>query len=505
MSTVPSHSGPDVTNNFGNGGPYIVSLDIGSSSVRVLLFDASARPMEGYGAQLPYRLITTPDGGAGIDPIELAELSIDCLDEVHRQIDVDGLPVAAITGSAFWHSFLGVDGKGQPTLAIRHLLDTRSESYLSQLPDLHARTGCMPHTSYWPAALLWLHDHRADGFRAARRWVSFPEYLFELLTGTPALSTSMVSATGLWDQNQGDYDEEMLAALPIQREQLADPATLDQPATELRPEYARMWPGFRGAAWYPLLGDGAANNLGSGCISSDRASLMVGTTGAMRVVIEAGSVRIPDKLWCYRADARRFVLGGAISNGGEVYAWAKRTLQLPRNIEELLETATPGDHGLIALPFFSGERTPYWRADLRAAITGMNAGTGPMEILRALMEGVALCFADVHELLIQSSPDPIREIIASGGALLRSAAWTQMMADALGRPVTASTEAEASCRGAALLTLERLGIISSLADLPASTGGVFEPRPAAQAAFAKLRESRRRQFERLYSESSQGS
>ena len=500
MSTASnSQSGPDSN----NGGPYIVSLDIGSSSVRALLFDTGARPMEGYGAQLPYRLITTPDGGAGIDPIELAELAIDCLDEIHRQVDADGLPVAAITGSAFWHSFLGVNAEGQPTLALRHLLDTRSASYLSQLPDLHARTGCMPHTSYWPAALLWLRDHRGDGFRAACRWVSFPEYLFELLTGTPALSTSMVSATGLWDQNKGDYDDEMLAALPIQREQLADPATLDRPATELLPEYARMWPSFAAATWYPLLGDGAANNLGSGCISSDRVSLMVGTTGAMRIVIEADSVRIPDKMWCYRVDSRRFVLGGAISNGGEVYAWAKRTLQLPRNIEELLDSATPGDHGLIALPFFSGERTPYWRSDLRAAITGMNDSTGPLEILRALLESVALCFADVYDLLVEGSPDPIREIIASGGALLRSPAWTQMMADALGRPITASTEAEASCRGAALLALERLGIIDNLADLPASTGGVFEPRPAAQAAFAKLRQRRQHRFDQLYGGSPQ--
>ena len=109
-----------------SGDPFIVSIDVGSSSVRALLFDSGARQMEGYGAQLPYRIHTTPDGGAEVDPDALAELTIDCLDELHRQIHEAGFRVAAIAGSAFWHSFCGVDAAGRPTLPILHLLDTRS-------------------------------------------------------------------------------------------------------------------------------------------------------------------------------------------------------------------------------------------------------------------------------------------------------------------------------------------------------------------------------------------
>ena len=55
-----------------SGDPFIVSIDVGSSSVRALLFDSGARQMEGYGAQLPYRIHTTPDGGAEVDPDALA-------------------------------------------------------------------------------------------------------------------------------------------------------------------------------------------------------------------------------------------------------------------------------------------------------------------------------------------------------------------------------------------------------------------------------------------------
>ena len=478
-------------------GPYTVAIDVGSSSVRALLFDGEARQMEGFGAQLQYRLHTTPDGGAEIDPDELLDLTLDCLDDVHRQVQANGMEVAAVGGSAFWHSFLGVDAAGKPTFPILHLLDTRGVPYVDRLPDAHARTGCMPHASYWPAKLLWLAEHRQAELATTAQLLSFPEYLFRHIFGHARASLSMVSATGLWNQNGGDYDAEVLAALPIRRDQLPDPATFDQPETQLLPQYARDWPCFAKAKWFPALGDGACNNLGSGCISREQASLMVGTTGAMRVVIEATSIEIPRGLWCYRVDRKRFVLGGALSNGGEVFAWAKRTLQLPKDQEARLENAEPGSHLLTVLPFFSGERTPYWRGDLRAAITGLSFSTEPFDILRALLEGVSLGFSEIYRLLA-SQPGTAQEVIASGGALLKSPGWTQMMADALDRPLTACTEPETSCRGAALWAMEQAGLIASIADLPASTGGVFQPRPAARDAFQRLRDAQYALYEKLF-------
>src|ERR1700722_18925545 len=134
---------------------FIVSLDVGSSSVRTLLFDREAKQVEGYGARVPYQVRTTPDGGAEIDAKELAELVIDCLDELHRQVHAGGMKIAAVAGSAFWHSFLGVGVDRRPTLPILHLLDTRSAAEVERVPARHSVTGCVPHSSYWPAKMLW--------------------------------------------------------------------------------------------------------------------------------------------------------------------------------------------------------------------------------------------------------------------------------------------------------------------------------------------------------------
>lgn len=487
---------------------YIVSFDVGTSSVRALLYDSSARQMEGYGAHLPYRIHTTPDGGAEIDPEELAQHAIDCLDELHRQLELHrqihgaGIHIAAVAGSAFWHSFCGVGADGKPTLPILHLLDTRSAAEVSRVADTHASTGCVPHSSYWPAKLLWLERNRPEQFRATRRWLSFPEYLFHKLFGEARVSTSMASATGLWNQSANDYDNATLAALPIRREQLADPSSMDQPLQNLLDEYRGMWPAYSNSPWFPAIGDGAANHIGSGCVRTPgplgeaQFSLMVGTTGAMRALVSSSAV-IPTGLWCYRLDPNRALLGGALSNGGEVYAWLKRTLAFPKDAEARLEAAAPGGHGLTVLPFFAGERSPYWRADLRGVIAGLSLDTGPFEILHASLESVALRFREIYGALSSAVAAPA-EVIASGGALLHSPAWTQMMADTLGRPVVASTELEASARGAALYALERIGAIPNLEVLPASTGATFSPRPQFEPVYARLLEEQRGLYGRLF-------
>jgi len=102
---------------------------------------------------------------------------------------------------------------------------------------------------------------------------------------------------------------------------------------------------------------------------------MVGSSGAMRAVVGEARIRIPAGLWCYRVDRNRYVLGGALSNGGEVHAWMKRNLALGDDAatEHALASRKPGEHGLVVLPFFAGERSPYWRADLRGVITGLTS------------------------------------------------------------------------------------------------------------------------------------
>jgi gluconokinase len=487
---------------------HILTLDVGTSSARTLLFDAQARHVGDIGIQIPYRIETTPDGGVEIDADHLADLAIQALDEAHREMEAAGKRAAAVAFCTFWHNVLGVGDDGRPVTPIIHLFDTRSTAAAKKLGERidpraqHTRTGCVLHPSYLPSKFLWLSEAKPEEFARARRWMSFGEYLFLKLFGEPIASSSMMSGTGLWNQNANDYDREMLAVLPVTRDQLASLDTLDRPSTELRDEFRSRWPAFAGIPWFPALGDGACNNIGSGCITPDLFSLMVGTSGAMRGVTEAEAIRIPEGLWCYRVDRKRYVLGGALSNGGEVFAWMKRTLALPPDdqIEAELAAIEPGSHGCTILPLFAGERSTKWRADARAAFWGMSLNTRPIDLLRAALESVSLRFRNINDLASDRLGTPSR-VIASGGALLRSAAWTQMMADALGRPIVECLEPEATSRGAALLALERIGAIGRIRDLPPQLGRVVEPVEAHHAVYEDMLRKQRKLYSLLYEES----
>src|SRR5262249_3124249 len=148
------------------------------------------------------------------------------------------------------------------------------------------------------------------------------------------------------------------------------------------------------------------------------------------------------------------------------------------------------------LPFIAGERGPGYAAHARAAILGLSQATRPIEILRAGLEAVALRFALMYGIVTSAVPEP-KEAIATGGGLQKSPAWAQIVADALGRPLVASGEHEASSRGAALLALERLGAVENVETAPAALRGTYEPDDESHRRLTAAQERHRHYYQRL--------
>jgi gluconokinase len=471
------------------GDPIVVALDVGSSSVRALAFDGLGRTLD-LGQQLPYEPTTTPDGGVEIDADRLLALTGEALDALLAALGPRATRVAAVATSTFWHTVLGLGPDDRPATPIYSWADTRSVDAVEELrarvdeKAYHARVGCRLHTSYLPARLWWLRGRDPAAFRRVRRWASFGEYLGLRLFGDLRTSISMASGTGLFDQWARRWDPGILDTLGLGTEHLGQLVDLDQPFRGLRGEFAVRWPAVARIPWMPALGDGACSNVGAGCTTADRAALMVGTSGAMRVCFAADAVTIPDGLWCYRVDGRRLLLGGSLSNGGSLYAWLTGTLVLPpvAELETALEAMGPDAHGLTMLPFLAGERSLGWAAGARAAIVGLSLATRPLDIVRAALETVAYRFAMIHERLRDACPG-LKEIVGTGAALLASPVWGRIIADVLGVALAPSAEAEGSSRGAAVLASEALGLIPSLEAAPAGTRPPIPTDPGRHARY----------------------
>ena len=431
----------------------VLALDVGTSSVRAHVFDESVEEAEP--ARREY-----PDEN---DPDRIVELVRDAIAEA------GGTDVDAAGTSCFGHSLVALDAAGRALTPVLGWRDTRSADaaeWLARRVDtdaVHARTGAQIHTSYWPAKLAWLAQEETDVFRSAARFVSFAEYLYARLLDERdvPMSVSAASATGLLDLRTQDWDEELLDALGVGRGSL--------------PRVTNDSVGH----WNLARHDGACANIGAGCVTRERAALTIGTSGAYRTVYETERPMPRGGLFLFRVDERRVVEGGALSDGGNVHRWLRETF---RDVEGSLAGRDPDSHGLTFVTLLGGERSPGWHQHAKGTIDGLTFATTPLDIRQAALEGVAFRFAEVAALMPE-----VEEIVATGGALLKDEDWCQIVADALGRPVTASGVKEASLRGAAVLALERLGVAAP--DPP--LGRTFEPRPEHAAAYIAARERQR--------------
>jgi gluconokinase len=322
-----------------------------------------------------------------------------------------------------------------------------------------------------------------DVMARVARWGSFGEHLETVLFGDAATSIAMASGTGLFDQSACAWDAEALAAAGITHAQLFPLVDRDQPRRGLKSPWARRWPRFRDVPWFPAVGDGVASNVGSDCTGPARIALNLGTSAALRIVTRTPGAAVRG-LWRYRVDRDMSIVGGATSEGGNVYAWCRDTLKLPGDdeIERALVDCVPDGHGVTVLPFLAGERAPGWRTGRRGVIAGLTLDVSPLALVQAAMEAIALRLALVYELVTPAA-DREHVIVASGGGLGRSPAWRRMIADTFGHPIHWSPESEATSRGAALIALQALGVIPNVEDARRPLGDVVAPDPARHARY----------------------
>lgn len=483
--------------------PFILAVDVGTSSVRSIIYDVSARAIGDWESHYPYRPHTTADGGVEFNASGLFDCVIASIDDVMGS--TRSAPIDFVACDTFWHSLLGVDGEGEPVTPLLTWADTRSSTVIAELRQrvderaVHQRTGAVLHSSYFPAKLLWLHTADPECFHRASFWMSFGEFLYLKLFGNRRVSVSMASGTGLFNQRTCNWDSELLHALPVKPEQLSLVAEFSENEYSLRAQYAQRWPTLSGIPWFLPVGDGAANNIGSGGYHEDTAVVMIGTSGALRIVRPSTpGFEIPRGLWTYRVDRKRLLQGGALSDGGNVFDWLIHTLQVKgvKHLEATIATLEPDSHGLTVLPFLAGERSPFWESAARAAMVGMTLDTKAEDVVLAWLEAIAFRFGLVYEILKRGIRPPTG-IIGSGVALVHSPVWMQIVCDVLDQEVAVSAVAEATSRGTALLALECSGAITDLSQRPAPLGQLFSPRRRYRGVYAAAMDRQQRLYDVL--------
>ena len=479
----------------------LLVIDLGSSSARTLLFDADARLIDGSICSLKHDFTTDSAGRATADAAELQRLVESCIDEILRHPAARS--IRAVGMASFVGNWLGLDAAGAACTPVVTYADTLGSSEIPALLQkldgdadaYHQATGCMLHSAYLPAQYARLRSTRPDLDSRIVRISDIGGYLYRQWFGRDVpVSFSVASWSGLLETARRGWHEAYARLLAGESllDKLPHLADYDCAQTGLKTEYARRWPAMRAAPFFLALGDGAAANIGSGAVNSSRIALTMGTTSALRVVKDIE--RVPRGLWRYLVCAGMPLVGGATSEGGNVYQWVMEDLlQDEDRLEARLSGRRADCHGLTVLPLLAGERSPGWQPNASGTVHGIRRSTSRLDILHAHLEAVAMRLSLIFDLL----KAPGATVVAGGGALQSSAAWARMLANALDSPLHLLAEAEITARGVALMMLRSLDGTEPAARPPA-VSRVIEPEPGEVTLLRAARERQVELYRRLY-------
>lgn len=463
-----------------------IGVDVGTTGVRAIAYQKDGLSLcsadEFYPLETPY-----PDW-AEQNPEIIYKAIEKVVREVANTLIYKGKNVSGIAISTVMHSFAPANENRELLSNMITWADSRSVGIVNELKKdealvkgFYERTCCPTHSCYPFLKILWVRKNYPDVFAKMRYIYSLKDYIFEKMTGEWVVDKSSASASGLYNAHKMDWDEEILNYAGITREQLPPvvSTTYQSKLTDSAAQRLNLpenLPVVIGAA------DGVLVNVGIGAIEDGQLSATIGTSGAIRMLTKTPKVDSLGRTWCYNLTDDMWVAGGAINNGGIIMRWLRdkvchysnhrlEDIDIdPYDLMTLKASKIPaGAEGLLLLPFFTGERAPYWNSELRGMFFGLSLNHSRSHMIRAGMEGI--CFSLNCVLSALKDFGQVKDIRVSG-SFTKSPLWLQIMADIFGEHITLPQNSEGAAFGAAVLGFIASGEMKDISD----TANLIKPK-----------------------------
>ena len=469
-------------------GKHVLGIDLGTSSCKVAITDAAGKIVDS--GMVKYGLNLIDQGGAEQVPDDWWKSIVKAVHGMLERNEGIGKSVVSVCVVGQFSGTVPVDRNG---VALRNAIiwmDTRGEPYVRQLtggfPGISGyridklmswlrKTGGAPAHSGKDSIshILYLMDHEPDLCAQTFKFLEPKDYINLKLTGKFTASFDSMVLHWVTDNRDPDhvkYDPGLLRLAGLDQEKLPEMkqsaetiSTMDmEAANELGiPQEARVVAG---------AGDMQSSLVGSGCTRDFQTELYLGTSSWI-------TSHVPFKKTSLRSNIAslpsavpgRYFIAAEQESAGVSLEFAREMLfdnshrkKLP-GFDEMDRSAAlspPGSDGLIFLPWLYGERAPVEDKNLRGAFFNLSLKSSRSDMIRAVLEGVALnlnWLLDPVERLSGKRADPIR--MAGGGAM--SALWPQILSDVLGRNVQVVEDPIfVNARGAALLASAGAGMIT---------------------------------------------
>jgi len=489
----------------------IIAVDIGTSSLRAVLFDGFGR------VHHVSRRDSAPaflDGGrVEQNPDTWLTLVPQVIRECGAAAQIDGLEAAALTLTAQRSSVIPVDQAGRPLRPAFMWQDTRTENLCARLKDSHRRvyevTGLRITPVFSAVKMTWLKENEGDVFRRTHKMAGIQDFVIHLLTGNWVTDRSLASRTNLYNLRSGDWDEEMLALFGVERRLLCDLIDPGAVAGCLSDEAAVLVDLPAGLPVVSAGGDQQCAALGLGLVGPGR---MIANTGTGSYLIAASDRPAADPgmgIGCnVSAVPGSFILEAGVVTSGSIYQWFRREFYRETagqadpyaTMDAEAAASPPGAKGILLMPHFKGRGSPVWNPAARGAFLNLGPEATRGDLARAVLEGIALEIAENIETL-EALSTPAAVVDVSGG-MTKSPLFNQIQADCYDRIVERRDDAEATALGAWISAAVRLGLYPDFATAAGAAGAdrgrsAFSPDPAAVPVYRSAAAARKRLYQGL--------
>ena len=490
----------------------IIALDIGTSSIRAVLYDEHGAAL--FSAGREYHSAYPKPLHVEQNPLSWADSAAGVLCEAAAHLREKHWEAAGVAVTSQRSSLIALDAEGSPLRdAImwqdkRNIAECEELAALAGMEYLYRRTGLRVNPLFVMTKLRWMKAHEPDLFARARRFVGVQDYVVHSLTGRFVTEWTQASRTMLMDLAAFAWDRELMELGGVDEEMLCELVPPGSVAGGLTAKAAKKTGLPVGLPVAVSGGDQQNAALALGVVKPGVAEANTGTGSFVLAYADKPVIHPECRVLCQAAAIPgKWVAEAGIFNTGAIYRWFKERFcpdiagqENPYHIMNKEAMSAPtGSKGVIMLPHFEGSMAPNWNPAAKGVFFNLSLGADRSDMIRAIQEGIALEIREnLH--LIQSMTGPISEISVAGG-MTRSDFFCGVQASSYNKKVVRYADSEASALGACMAASPALGVHPTLEKAFAAMSRkecvTFEPTPKDVAVYDVLAAKRRKLYEAL--------
>ncbi len=485
--------------------PLFLGIDVGTTTVKASILDDEARVLAEASVSYPTSFVRP--SWVEQNPEDWWRATLSVLARLSRDGGSGILSaVAGISVSSQAPTLLALDASGTPIRPALIWMDRRAEAECETLAGLAGReeylrmTGNRIDPFFVAPKLLWLRNNEPAALSRTATFLQINGYIAYRLTGSLSMDEQHASLLGLRDIQQGEWSEDLLAAVGVSAAQFPDSSAATVVVGHVTADAADTTGLSMGTPVVAGTVDSAAAALEAGVVRPGQAAEMTGTSTVVIFPLAEPAAQ-PEFITMTSVIHDQWLYLAAMVATGASLKWLKDLTAAEKSFTDLTreaEAVPAGAGGMVFLPYMMGERSPIWDSAARGVFLGLTLGSGVPQLTRAILEGTA--FALRHNLDVAAKLGLRPEALRSTGGPAASDLWCQIKADVTGVPIVRMRAPTGATFGDAVIAAVGTGHMSDLGTVvsgAATVDGEFLPDPAKRQLYDDLYQIYRSSYEHV--------